>query len=37
MRSSSKINLMGEYIVDKTRSLGKGATGEVFMGTLLAM
>jgi serine/threonine protein kinase len=32
MRSSASINLLNEYLVLKGESLGKGATGEVFLG-----
>jgi hypothetical protein len=35
MRNSSVINIMNEYLVYKNQSLGKGATGEVYLGTSL--
>jgi hypothetical protein len=33
MKNSSIMNIMNEYIVYKNQSLGKGATGEVYLGT----
>lgn len=33
MKNSASINIMNEYIVYKNQSLGKGATGEVYLGT----
>lgn len=35
MKNSSVINIMNEYLVYKNQSLGKGATGEVYLGTSL--
>ena len=32
MKTSTSINIMNEYIVYKNQSLGKGATGEVYLG-----
>lgn len=37
MRNSSVINVMNEYLVYKNQSLGKGATGEVYLGTSSAI
>ena len=33
MKNSASINIMNEYTVYKNQSLGKGATGEVYLGT----
>ncbi len=32
MRTNTSINLQGEYIVYRNQILGKGATGEVYLG-----
>lgn len=35
MKNLGVINIMNEYLVYKNQSLGKGATGEVYLGTSL--
>jgi len=35
MKNSTIINLLNEYVVFKNQSLGKGATGEVYVGKSL--